>query len=73
VIRPVLVAGLQRAFNEHPAEAGAVDVEVGLQTVALLEDDLIDETIGALRDADDRAFQAHHAGLLSVGAQISRH
>ncbi len=51
VLGPVHVAGLQRAFDEQAAETGAVDVEIGLQAVSLFEDDLIDEAVGALRDA----------------------
>ena len=73
IVAPILVAGLQRAFDEHAAKTGAIDVQIGLQAVSLLEDDLIDETIGALRDAHDRAFQAHDTGLLGVGAEVSRH
>ena len=73
VLGPVHVAGLQRTFDEQAAKTGAVDVEIGLQAVSLLEDDLIDEAVGAPRDARHRAFQAHDAGLLGVGAQVSRH
>src|SRR5262249_3862702 len=63
----------QRTFDEHAAETGAVDEEVGLQAIALLEDDLVDEAVGALRDARYRAFEAHYSGLLGIGAQVSRH
>ena len=42
VVAPVLVAGLLRAFDEQAAKTRAVEVEIGLQAVALLENDLID-------------------------------
>ena len=68
---PVLVPGLQRAFDQQPPEAGAVDEQVGLQRPAVLEHHMIDEAVFGLQDdVDDLALDPGHAPALADLAQV---
>ena len=73
-VRPVFVAGLQRAFDEQPAKARAVDEEIAGDHLAVLELERFDEAVvGFVRDLLDLAFDALHApGLGRACAGIAR-
>src|SRR5687767_15762 len=53
VVRPIDIARLQCTFDEQATKTRAVDVQVGLQSIAFLEYDLVDEAVLALCHATD--------------------
>ena len=56
-MRPVLVAGLERPFDQQAAKAGAVDEQVGRQAAAAVQRDAVDEAVlRSLDDLDDLAL-----------------
>ena len=69
---PILVAGLQRLFDEEAAEARAVDEEIGLENPAILQRHGRNVAAVVDADVDDLAFGAHHSMLLGEAAEILR-
>jgi hypothetical protein len=69
---PVLEAGLQRPLDQQGAEARAVDEQVGLQHLAAVGGDRLDEAVLAAQgDVDHLALAPDHAALLGVVAQVA--
>src|SRR5262245_61839922 len=72
-VRPVLVAGLERSFDEKSAKAGAIDEEVAADGFAAFENDRFDEAVAvALSDGCDLAFGASHTAVFRIAAQVLR-
>src|SRR5690349_1343530 len=71
-VRPVLVAGAQRLFDEQPAETRAIQKEIAGNRGAIFQANRFDEPALAMAiDADDLAFDANDATLLGVTPQES--
>lgn len=67
---PVFVPGPQRLFDKQAAKARAVDEQVTLEGLAVLQRDTGDETrLAVERDIGDPALLAHHAAALGEAAQ----
>jgi hypothetical protein len=71
-VLPVLEARLQRAFDEQPAEAGAVDEEVALDDPAVGELEGLDVAAVLRAHLLDLALDALHALGLGELAQVTR-
>jgi len=73
LVAPVVIAGVQRAFDQQAAETGAVDEQVALDAAAILQLDGGDVAIlGAQLDLADGGLDALGAALHRVLAQVSR-
>jgi hypothetical protein len=71
-VRPVVIAGVERALDEQPAEARAVDEQIGFDAAAVFELYRADEAACVLVDSRDLAFMARHAALFGIAPQIQR-
>ena len=73
-VRPVVVAGLQRAFDQQAAKARAVDEQIALDRVARSRSVTCATSPSPSRmpDVDDLAFDAPHAARLGIAAQVAR-
>ena len=70
-VRPVLVAGLERALDQQRAKAGAVDEQVGGADTAILQRDALDEAaLAILLYRADLALVPYHAARLRESAQV---
>ena len=70
-MRPILVSRLQRLLDQETPEAGAVDEQVGVHDLAVVEPDTVDKpVVRAERDVDHLAFAPHDAARLGEFSQI---
>ena len=70
---PVLIAGLQGLLDQQSAKPGAVDEEVALDLLAIVEHERADEAgLALLAHLIDPALHAADAELLGHGAQEFR-
>ncbi len=70
-VAPVLVAGMQRTFDEQAAKARAVDEQVAIDAAAIGQLQRGDEAVGRPQlDVDHGAFEALRAELQRVVAQV---
>ena len=63
---------MQRLLDEQAAKSTAVDVEVGLHPLAVLENQLIDEAVLALGGGEDLPLQSFDSEVLGVTSQVAR-
>ena len=72
-MRPILILGVQRLFDQHTAKAGAVDEEISFDDLARIEHERLDEAgIGILSDALDLPLDTLRAMALGELAQELR-
>ncbi len=71
-MRPVVIAGVERLFDQQAAETGAIDVQVRADHAAIFEHQPRHVAYIILRDADDLALDAVDAARLAVAAQMAR-
>src|SRR3546814_5224660 len=66
-VRPVVIAGLHRLFDQQSAKARTIDEEIGLDPLAAFQSDGFDKAvIEPQRDIDDLALGPHHAALFGI-------
>ena len=69
-VPPVLIAGLQRAFDEQAAKARAVDEQLPLDPAAILQRHMADMAGFAVqRHIANLALDPHHPALFGIAAQ----
>ena len=69
--RPIVIAGVQRLFDQEAAKSGAIDEKIASDLRPIVECHRCDVTAFAiLRDRDDAAFVPHHAARLGIVPQI---
>ena len=69
-VGPILVTGLESAFDQHTSEPGAVDEELAIDRAPVLQGQALHKArLAVLRDVRDLALQPHHAGRLGPAPQ----